>query len=301
MASRGEKMIIIKIRCVVKNIFVSIFLLSLISCMEQESIDLDYIYEYDRSYPLDVNVDTLSDNLFHISYNSVNNNRVTALLSFPNSGVKPYPLAIIQHGLGDKKDTDYMMIGDSILLSKGFAVFRIYFAMHGERVKKKYKFKGIDYTLRDAIKQTVFDLRCGLDYLDTHTDIDSNKTGYIGISLGGVAGTVFCGVDERVEVVCIAGGGLRAMSGLEGFGNEITSMMAPIEPLNFVERISPRPLLFINAEEDEVIPKPMAKLLHAKADAPKKIIWYQSGHKDNPYKAFNDSADWLLENMKLNL
>jgi len=267
--------------------------------MEQESVDLEYFYEYDRDYPLEVKVDTLSDNLFHISYNSVNNNRVTALLSFPKSGVKPYPLAILQHGLGDKKDTDYMILGDSILSSKGFAVFRIDFAMHGERVKKKYKFKGIDYTLRDAIKQTVFDLRCGLDYLDTRSDIDTSKTGYVGISLGGVAGTVFCGVDDRVEVpvICIAGGGLRAMSGVAGFGDEITSMMAPIEPLNFVERISPRPLLFINAEDDEVIPKPMAMLLHAKADKPKKVIWYQSKHHVNPYDAFNDSAEWLIENM----
>ena len=269
--------------------------------MEQESVDLEYFYEYDRAYPLDVMIDTLSENLFHISYNSVNNNRVTALLSLPESGVKPYPLAIIQHGIGDKKDTDYMMLGDSILSSKGFAVFRIDFAMHGERIKKKYKFKGIDYTLRDAIKQTVFDLRCGLDYLDTRSDIDTSETGFIGISLGGIAGTVFCGVDTRVEipVICIAGGGLRAMSGVDGFGDEITSMMAPIEPLNFVGKISPRPLLFINAEDDEVIPKPMSMLLHAKADEPKKIIWYQSGHKVNPYMAFNDSADWLLANMKM--
>ncbi len=287
----------------IKKIFFSIILLLLVSCMEQESVDLEYFYEYDKEYPLEVKVDTLSDNLFHISYNSVNNNRVTALLSLPKNGIMPFPLAIIQHGLGDKKDTDYMILGDSILSNKGFAVFRIDFAMHGERIKKKYKFKGIDYTLRDAIKQTVFDLRCGLDYLDTRSDINSAKTGYVGISLGGVAGTVFCGVDERVEVpvICIAGGGLRAMSGVDGFGDEITSMMAPIEPLNFVERISPRPILFINAEDDEVIPKPMAMLLHAKADEPKKIIWYQSGHKVNPYKAFNDSADWLIENMNLNL
>lgn len=284
-----------KINSLIKIITIGILLLLPISCMEQESVDLEHFYEYDRDYPLEVVIDTLSNNLFHISYNSVNNNRVTALLSLPDSGVKPYPLAIIQHGLGDKKDTDYMMLGDSILSSKGFAVFRIDFAMHGERIKKKYKFKGIDYTLRDAIKQTVFDLRCGLDYLDTRSDIDSTRTGYVGISLGGVVGTVLCGVDERIEipVICIAGGGLRAMSGIDGFGDEITSMMAPIEPLNFVGRIAPRPILFINAENDEVFPKALSMLLHSKAEEPKKVIWYDSGHKVNPYNAFNDSAEWL--------
>ena len=279
----------------IKKLFLSIVIFLFISCIEQESIELEYFYEYDKHYPLEVSIDTLSQNLFHISYNSANNNRVKALLSLPKGGVKPYPIAIIQHGLGDKKDTDYMMIGDSILSANGFAVFRIDFAMHGERIKKKYKFKGIDYTLRDAIQQTVFDLRRGLDYLDTRRDIDSARTGYIGISLGGIAGTVFCGVDERVEVpvICIAGGGLRTISSIDGFGDKVTSMMAPIEPLNFVGRISPRPLLFINAENDEVFPKPLSMLLHAKANEPKEIIWYESGHKINPYDAFNDSAEWL--------
>lgn len=284
----------------IKILLICIFLLPFMSCLEQESVELEYFYEYDKHYPLDVSVDTLSDNMFHISYNSVNNNRVTALLSLPESGVKPYPLSIILHGLGDKKDTDYMLIGDSILSNRGFAVFRIDFAMHGERVKKKYKFKGIDYTLRDAIKQTVFDLRRGLDYLDTRPDIDSTKTGFIGISLGGIAGTVFCGVDDRVEVpvICIAGGGLRVIKGVEGIGDKVTSMMAPIEPLNFVGCISPRPLLFINAENDEVFPKALSMLLHSKAEEPKKVIWYESGHKINPYDAFNDSYKWL--NLNLN-
>jgi len=287
----------------VQYLFMSIFLLSFSSCMEQESVELEYFYEYDREFPLDVRVDTLSNYLFHISYNSVNNNRVTSLLSLPKNALQPYPLVIIQHGIEDKKDTDYMILGDSILSSNGFAVFRMDFAMHGERIRKKYKFRIIDYTLRDAIEQTVFDLRCGLDYLDTRSDIDSTKTGFLGISLGGIAGVIFCGVENRVElsVICLAGGGLRAMSGLDGFGEKITSMMAPIEPLNFVDRISPHPILFINAEEDEVIPKPMALLLHAKAEEPKEVIWYKSGHKVNPYKAFNDASEWLRTNFRLKL
>lgn len=67
----------------IRKIFLSIILLISISSMEQESVDLEYVYEYDREYPLAVMIDTLSDKLFHISYNSVNNNRVAALLSLP--------------------------------------------------------------------------------------------------------------------------------------------------------------------------------------------------------------------------
>ena len=47
-----------------KKILTNIILLLFISCMEQESVDLEYFYEYDRDYPLEVRVDTLTDNLF---------------------------------------------------------------------------------------------------------------------------------------------------------------------------------------------------------------------------------------------
>ncbi len=43
------------------------FIFLLFSCMEQDVIELKYFYDYDKQYPLDTEVDSLSNNLFHIT------------------------------------------------------------------------------------------------------------------------------------------------------------------------------------------------------------------------------------------
>ncbi|MGB3589411.1 MAG: hypothetical protein WBA23_22890, partial [Tunicatimonas sp.] len=249
---------------------------------QPSAIPLEYYYEYDQNFPLEVTVDTLSERMFHITFTSVHGKRVPALLSLPEEGEAPYPVVIAQHGLGDHKDVDYMQYGDKILSEHGFAVMRIDFELHGERETQNFgrsMIQEFPYTFTNVLSQTVFDLRRVNDYLDNRSDIDANHTAFLGISLGGIAGTVFCGVEPRVEyaIIIIAGGGLEFVF---GSGDEKKqAMMAPVEPLNFVKQIAPRPLLFINAEHDETIPKAASIALHEAAEEPKKIVWYDSGHK----------------------
>ena len=148
--------------------------------------------------------------------------------------------------------------------------------------------------------QTVFDLRRAVDYLDTRDDIDSTRTAFLGISLGGIIGSVFCGVEPRVEypMIALAGGGLRMALGTEGFSDRITNMLAPVEPLNFIHRIAPRPVLFLNATEDTVIPRSSTEMLFDAAKEPKKILWYKAPHHMPPVPVFQDCVRWLRQRMK---
>jgi len=268
------------------------------------SLPLEHYYEYDQNFPLEVSVDTLSDRAFHITFTSVHGKQVPALLSLPEKGEAPYPVVIAQHGLGDHKDVDYMRYGDKILSEHGFAVMRIDFELHGERETQNFDQSMIQkypYTFTNALSQTVFDLRRVTDYLDSRSDIDANHTAFLGISLGGIAGTVFCGVEPRVEyaIIIIAGGGLEFVFGPGS--DEKQAMMAPVEPLNFVKQIAPHPLLFINAEHDETIPKAASVALHAAASEPKEIVWYDSGHKIKDIaRVYNECAEWINTNMFAN-
>jgi fermentation-respiration switch protein FrsA (DUF1100 family) len=54
--------------------------------------------------------------------------------------------------------------------------------------------------------------------------------------------------------------------------------MAPADALNFVDKISPRPVLMINGTKDDIVPVEANKLLHKTAREPKKIVWLESGH-----------------------
>jgi len=63
--------------------------------------------------------------------------------------------------------------------------------------------------------------------------------------------------------------------------------------------ISPRPLLMINAENDEVIPPVTSKLLFKKANKPKEIIWYPTKHRSLPIdKAYPDGIRWFNNYLK---
>lgn len=272
--------------------------------LPQGEIKLKYYYDYDRQFPLRVQVDTLNARLWHVSYLSARARRVPALLSLPAIGEPPYPAVIFLHGAGDHKAKDYMMLGDSMFSAAGLAVLRIDIDLHGERAREGFdgdELKNYRHLIRDVLAQTVFDLRRGVDYLDSLPFIDSTRTGFMGISLGGIIGSVFCGVENRVEfpIIALAGGGLRWIFGKDAFSERVGAMLAPIEPLNFIGKISPRPVLFLNASRDEVIPRPTSLLLHRTAGEPKKVIWYDAPHHMPPVPAFRDCVKWFREKMGL--
>jgi predicted esterase len=193
-----------------------------------------------------------------------------------------------------------MRFGDRAFAKAGYAVFRIDFSLHGERRDPDFrKFdlrKPFPFTTRNAIVQTVFDLRRAVDFLQSRPEIDSTRIGFMGISLGGITGTIFCGVEPRIKVpvLALAGGGFHLLFGFKMLSPTIQNLLAPIEPLNFVGRISPRPTLFINASKDEVIPPRLAKKLQNAAGAPKKVVWFATRHRQIPLDAaFQKATAWF--------
>ena len=274
--------------------------------MSKQEISVLKYYEYDRQLPLEDSVILLSDSLDYslssVEFTSIHNKRVTGLLSVPSDS-EPSPVVILLHGVGDRKTVDYIEAGHDYFVKSGYAVLRLDVANHGDRKEHDYDFDLVDgyrYWTRDIITQTVFDLRRSIDFLNTRKEVDHNRIGFFGISLGGIIGTIFCGVDERVKipVIALAGGNLSLMFGMDAFTEETKDFFSIIDPINFVEQISPRPFLMINSENDEIIAPLTSKLLFKKADEPKKIIWYPSKHRDLPIeKAYPESIKWLKKHL----
>lgn len=262
----------------------------------------DY-YKYDRAIPLQdsvrISVDTTDFKLYKVSYTSVHDQRVTALLSIPKNVAEPTPVVILMHGLGDRKTVDYVEYGNQLLLKSGYAVLRLDISDHGDRKKQFYDFDLTGpnkYWTRNIVSQTVFDLRRAVDFIETRPELDSKRIGYYGISLGGIIGTVFCGVEERVKVpvVALAGGQLNLLYKEDAISDDTKNFLSVIEPLNFVAHISPRPFLMLNAKNDEIVPPMMSKLLFKKAEEPKDIIWYDAKHRDAPLDIiYGDGLNWF--------
>lgn len=273
------------------------------SCISKQDFPVHSYYEYDLNLPLQDSSRLLSGengfDLYAVNYVSVHGSEVTGLLSIPTTVDGQLPVIILLHGVGDRKTVDYIEAGHDYFVKSGYAVLRIDVANHGERKTVDYDFSltdGYRYWTRDIITQTVFDLRRSIDYLETRSEIDPNRIGFFGISLGGIIGTIFCGVDSRVKVpvITLAGGNLSLMFGLDAFKEETKDFFSIIDPINFVQEIEPRPLLMINAENDEVIAPITSKLLFEKAKQTKEIIWYTSKHRDLPIdKAYPAGIDWF--------
>ncbi len=273
-----------------------------------QSLPVLQYYEYDRPIPLKDSVKLISDKadykLFNISFTSVHHQKVTGLLSLPKNTTAPSPVVILMHGLGDHKAVDYVEFGNQFFLKNGYAVLRLDISDHGDRKKDVYEFDftgKYSYWSRNVISQTVFDLRRAVDFIESREELDAEQIGYFGISLGGIIGTVVCGVERRIKVpvIVLAGGQLDLLFEEKITSSEAKNFVSFIDPMNFVGQISPRPLLMINAKNDEVIPPEMSKLLFEKAKEPKEIIWYDAKHRDAPLdKVYSDGLQWFNTYLK---
>ncbi len=291
----------------IKHFLYLLIFVILVSCGTTESFPILKYYEYDKELPLQDSVKLINDTsafkLYEVSYRSVNYKKVSGLLTIPKNITKPLPVIILLHGAGDEKTVDYVEFGNDFLLKENYAVLRIDISKHGDREEEDYDldFTGeTKYWSREIITQTVFDLRRAVDFIETRNELNSDKIGFFGISLGGITGTIFCGVEKRVKVpvIVLAGGQLKLMFGAKALSADTKDYLSIIEPNNFVKEISPRPLLMINAEDDEIVLPIMSKSLYKHAENPKKIIWYSAKHHTIPLdKTYQEGLNWFNQNL----
>src|SRR5580698_5994844 len=82
-------------------------------------------YRYDAALPLNATVapldQTPTSTRFRLSYDSVHDQRVPAIVALPNRATAPYPAVILVHGSGGSKDTSYIKALSQALTYRGFA------------------------------------------------------------------------------------------------------------------------------------------------------------------------------------
>ncbi|MCX7993208.1 MAG: alpha/beta fold hydrolase [Fimbriimonadales bacterium] len=303
----------------------SIMALTLASCTQAQNsaskYDADLIFGYDKTLPLSpqetLAEETAQYQVYKVTYRSARDQRVPAFLILPkNRGEEKLPCVILMHGLGGDKRMFQMLWGP--LTQAGYALFAIDAQYHGERrPNDDIPFFGMyPYRARDALIQTVVDLRRGVDYLQARKEIDPDKIGYIGASMGGIIGSMFAGVDERVKapVLLVAGGDWKILMEKSTLSmwrdaaknnpkqmEEALRVMDVVDPVNWVGRIAPRPVLFINGDADDVVPVESNKALQTAAREPKKVVWYRGGHVPPPsdwFTVIGEVTRWLDTHLK---
>jgi dienelactone hydrolase len=220
----------------------------------------------------------------HLSYVSTAGVRVTAHLfrpSTPSSG--PRPAVILLHGgTANGKNGGYIGPLARLLARDQWTVLAIDLLHFGERTtpllatftneEKAERLYNEPATYLEFVTQTVKDVSRGYDYLVKARDVDPRRVALVGISRGAVLSAIAGAVDRR-----LAGVGLLHVGHMiiQERGHRPAAC-----PANYVARISPRPLLFINTENDALFPaetsiRPFQRLV---SGHPVQVRWTEGPH-----------------------
>lgn len=255
--------------------------------------DLQAFYSYDRAAPLQVQAEEPVDNgiltVQTLHSHSVNDAIVPMTICRPKADGR-VPVILFLHGLGGS-GADAAKIAP-LIVGQGVALVSIDAAHHGERKTDGGAVFSSDLGMMvDAFQQTVIDNRRALDYIATRDDLDANRVVLIGVSMGGIMGSIVASVDDRIiaPFLIVGGGDLIGIlqSSKIGVAEEIRAQVGDlsplregaqfVEPTSFIGHLSPRPLLMLNGRDDQIIPSAAAEALYSAAKDPKRIVWYDGG------------------------
>jgi dienelactone hydrolase len=269
----------------------------------------DLFFSYDRELPLEAEVRELNEaggvRTIHFAIASTHGERVTGLLWRPAGAEAALPAILMQHGAGSRKEDDYIRLPALRWVREGFACVAIDASGHGERQTRPRDPQAIwqrPWTRRDHAVQMCVDLQRTVDYLATRPDIDLDRLGFIGFSMGTINGVPFVARDQRVKsaVFCIGGAtlsGFRELPDAPQHVEEMRTALAIVDPLYFAAKIAPRPVLCINGRRDEVVPPAAAQILFDALGEPKRIVWFDGGHTDMRGPEFKEAWRFLHDTL----
>lgn len=143
-----------------------------------------------------------------------------------------------------------------------------------------------------GIRQTVLDCRAAAAWLAARPDVDADRLGLVGTSLGSIVGANVAAAEPRLKNVCLLlpGGGLvdafydhpaakpyTGVIDLLGGKDGLRRLIAPADPLTYAPQLRQRNLLMVAASRDDVLPPSAAKALW-EASGRQQILWVDSTH-----------------------
>lgn len=233
--------------------------------------------------------------------------------SAPDSGQVRRPLLLILGGHERGKGAG-ALIGDT----RGAIFASMEYPFEGNHRANGLEIVAQVPLIRRALYDTPPAVHLVLDYLLARPDVDSTRVELVGASFGAPFATIAAARDPRITRLWLAHGGGDTFAMIDrGLEKEIGSpvLRRPVShlanllasgprftPERWIAQVAPRPIVMLNAEEDEKIPRRSVEILYEAASQPKELVWLPGNHmQGNRPDVLRRLVDAMLTRMDLSI
>jgi hypothetical protein len=172
----------------------------------------------------------------------------------------------------------------------GRAVFGVVLEGYIERLRPpgfvQPSFSTVEYA--ETVVERVTDLRRGLDYLETRSDIDMTRLAGLAPSAGSVLGVILGALENRYRTFVFIGAGLP---------ETYRAIFPAANPINFAAYIT-APKLIVQGRYDEDTPlRTATEPLFTLLSEPKRLSLYEGGHVPSIEVLMSLTTGWLEERL----
>jgi pimeloyl-ACP methyl ester carboxylesterase len=210
-------------------------------------------------------------------------------LYLPKRGMKPYPVVVYfppGAAIHDFAPQNLQVRSIDFVIKSGRAVlYPVYKGTYQRSDSLKSDTQDSTNFYRDHVLMWAKDLSRGIDYLETRSDVSTDKLAYYGLSWGGALGGLLPAVEPRIRVSILVVAGL-----------DFPRVRPEVEPLNFLPRVR-IPTLMLNGRYDFFFPVkssqiPMFRLLGTPAERKRQVI-EEGSHFFPRARMIQEILDWL--------
>lgn len=201
----------------------------------------------------------------------------------------PKGCILMLHGLAASAEGTWPV--GLLLIGAGYRVFSMDARDQGINTVVGSEVTKSPESLANATRGTIVDAQWALDWLGTQPGCNPDHLGFLGISFGGITGSILSSVEPRLTapMLLVAGADFRTIFSTSSAGvfqdwtrDDLDGAVAAFADLEPAEALTgstnQTPILMINGTNDTVITPQAATKLHEAAGERGKVVWFNGGH-----------------------
>ena len=197
-------------------------------------------------------------------------------------------IVVMGHGADNSRKARYIEVSGKTFTRRGTVVVGMDAPLHGDRSDARMIESPVG-TLVDLMVRWVKDHRQLLDVIEARWP--DTPVGYAGFSMGGLLGVPLIASDDRIRAAAIVIAGSTRVSYPDRFGpldGETQAALEITDPAVYAPRMGDRPVLLLNADEDEIVPRHAAVALYDAFVGPKELVFMPGTHTE-----WKHAAQWF--------